>query len=293
MERFEYVRAHDVADAVGLLNEPGIRSRVLCGGTDLLLSVRPDVGGPAPVDFDRVVDVSLISEMKAVSSSGRFSLGSALTFTEVLEDESVCRRVPFLAQACAEVGANQVRNMGTLGGNIANASVAADTLPVLVCLDAVAVIATADGERREPVSELVQGPNRTSLATGELIVAFEFDRLPKGASTVFLKLGRRNAMVIARMSVAAVGRLDDEGRVDVIRVAPGSILARTRRVTEIESSLMGRIPTDDLLAAAGRSMAETMIADGGRRWSTGYKEPVIAGLTTRTLAAVLNGGAAA
>jgi CO/xanthine dehydrogenase FAD-binding subunit len=290
MERFGYVRAQDIPEALHLLNEPGIRSRVLCGGTDLLLDVRPDVAEPEKLDFDRVVDVSLVEEMKNVVIDDRFSLGAGLTYTDVLDHGDLCRRLPFLAGACASVAAIQVRNMGTIGGNIANASAAADMLPVLVCLDAEAVVATDNGQRREPVGELVQGPGRTSLLPGELIVAFEFDPPPDGARTVFFKLGRRNAMTIARMSLAAIGRLDDEGRVDVMRLAPGSILAKARRVVEVETTLMGQIPSDELLTTAGRLMAEIMISESGRRWSTEYKEPVAAGLTTRVLAEALDGG---
>ncbi len=282
MERFGYVRAQDVQDAVRLLNEPGVRSRVLCGGTDLMVQV-----GKAPPDFDRVVDVSLAAEMKVIAVGERVRVGAAVTFAEVLESEPLRQCAPFLAQACATIGAVQVRNMGTLGGNIANAAACADTLPVLVCLEAEAVIATMRGERREPVSELVQGPYRTRLQPGELIAAFEFDAPPAGVRTAFIKLGRRNAMAISRLSVAAMGQLDEQGRISLARITPGSAFTHTRRAAEVEAALLGQVPTDELLDRAGKLMAQAMIAESGRRWSTEYKEPVIAALTRQVLEQVV------
>ncbi len=278
MERFGYVRAQTVKEAVALLNEVGVRSRILCGGTDLMVQIRK-----TPPDFERVVDVSLVAEMKAITPGERVRIGAAVTFAEAMENDWLCRRVSLLAQACASVGATQIRNMGTLGGNIANAAACADTLPVLVCLEAEAVIASASGERRERVSDLVQGPYNTRLQPGELIIAFEFDAPPPDAHTAFIKLGRRNAMAISRLSIAAMGRVGSDKRIDFVRVAPGAAFTHTRRATEVESLLMGQSPARELFARAGQLVAQTMIAESGRRWSTEYKEPVIAALTQRTL----------
>lgn len=282
MERFGYIRAQTVSEAVRLLDEAGVRSRVLCGGTDLMVQLRK-----APPDFDRLVDVSLIAEMKVIAVGERMRLGAAVTFAEVMENDWLQQRVPFLVQACASVGAVQVRNTGTLGGNIANAAACADTLPVLVCLDTEVVIASARGERRQAISQFVQGPYKTTLQPGELVVAFEFDAPPPRARTTFVKLGRRNAMAISRLSVAAMGQRDEQGRVCLMRIAPGAAFTHTRRAVEVEEALLGRIPDDETISSAAGLMARAMIAESGRRWSTEYKEPVIVALTRRAIEAVL------
>lgn len=282
MERLGYVRAQTVSEAVRLLAEAGVRSRVLCGGTDLLVQLRT-----ALPDFDRLVDVSLIAEMKALTVGERVRLGAAMTFAEVMENEWLQQRVPFLVQACASVGATQIRNMGTLGGNIANAAACADTLPVLVCLDAQVVIVAAGGERRQAISQFVQGPYKTTLQPGELVVAFEFALPPATARTAFVKLGRRNAMAISRLAVAAMGQRDEQGRVCLMRIAPGAAFTHTRRAIEVEEALLGKTADDETISNAAALMARVMIAESGRRWSTEYKEPVIAALTRRTVEAVL------
>ena len=138
MERFIYLRAVDVQHAAALLREPGIRSRVLAGGTDLVLMARGDRNM-----CDRVVDISLIPELHRISrEADTVTIGAAATFSEVIESPIVNETAPVLVQACRQVGAVQIRNMGTLGGNVANAAACADSLPALVCLDAVARILT-------------------------------------------------------------------------------------------------------------------------------------------------------
>src|SRR5512135_1429628 len=138
MERFGYVRATSIPEAVALLNEPHLRSRVLAGGTDLVLLAREDRRL-----CDRVVDITLIADLHRVMACGdRVSIGAAATFSEVAQHPLVNATAPVLVQACRQVGAVQVRNMGTLGGNVANAAACADSLPALVCLDAVAEVLT-------------------------------------------------------------------------------------------------------------------------------------------------------
>jgi len=141
MEHFGYVRASSVAQAVALLNEPGLRSRPLAGGTDLTLLARVE-----PDLCDRVVDITQIPEMHHIYRTGeRVFIGGGATFSEVIESSIVAETATALAQACRLVGATQIRNMGTLGGNVANAAACADSLPALVCLDATAQVATPDG----------------------------------------------------------------------------------------------------------------------------------------------------
>ncbi|MGA2112850.1 MAG: FAD binding domain-containing protein [Anaerolineales bacterium] len=284
MARFDYARAVSLDHAVSLINDPAYKSRLLSGGTDLQVYLHQH-----PADFDRVVDISLLPELKIIQSSGaEITLGAGVTFTEVIECALLQDTVPFLAEACRAVGSPQIRNLGTMGGNVVNAAACADTLPVLVCLDAVAHLKGPRGERDLLVAELVSGPNITQIGPGELLTHFTFEIPPERSKTVFIKLGRRNALAISRLSIAAMGRLDGRGQVDFVRITPGAATPQTVRLKRIEAMLLGKPLTSELIHSAALQAADEMVAQAGRRWSSEYKSPVISCLAERALAQVLS-----
>ncbi|HEX9118406.1 MAG TPA: FAD binding domain-containing protein [Anaerolineae bacterium] len=285
MSKFEYARANTIEQALQLLADPACTSRVLAGGTDVLVLVRQQ----APA-FDRVVDISRVRELKVIERRGEeIVIGAAATFTEVAESALLRELAAGLVEACLTVGGPAIRNAGTLGGNTINAAACADGLPPLVCLEAVAHLAALTGTRSLPVAELVTGANRTALRPGELLTHFTLPVPPAGARQAFAKLGRRKAQAISRLSMAAAGRLDERGCVDYVRLAPGAAMPGPRRILEAESLLLGQAPSDALLAEAGAATAEAMMRATGRRWSTEYKEPAIQALAERTLRRVLCG----
>lgn len=278
MPRFDYVRAHTIDEALQLLADPAQVSSPLAGGTDVLVYARHE-----KPPFDRLVDISRIREMKAIARRGdEIVLGASVTFSEAAESP-LLQDFTCLVEACLSVGGPAIRNAGTLGGNVANAAACADSLPALVCLDAVAHLSGLTGERALLVSQLVTGANRTGIQRGELLTHFTFPVLPAGARSAFTKLGRRNAQAISRLSMAAAGRIDARGRVDFVRLSPGASTPQPRRFTEVEAMLLGQEPADALLAAAGAKTADVMIGITGRRWSTQYKEIAIQALAERTL----------
>jgi CO/xanthine dehydrogenase FAD-binding subunit len=278
-ERFGYLRASSILDAVTLLNEPGIRSRPLSGGTDLVLLMREH-----PPLCDRVIDISLIPELHTISKHGdQVVIGAAATFSEVIESEYVQETAPVLVQACQQVGAVQIRNMGTLGGNVANAAACADSLPALVCLDARATVVTPGGTQQIAVTDLVLGPNRTQIPTGGLITILSYTIPPPGSRSVFIKLGRRNAMAISRLTLAALGRQDETGRIVEARLVPGSATPQIRRFAAAENCLIGTQPGEKLFRAAAELAIEEMAQLAGRRWSSEFKEPVLRTMIIRGL----------
>jgi CO/xanthine dehydrogenase FAD-binding subunit len=283
MPRFDYVRARSVEEAARLLAEPGMVSRPLAGGTDLLVYARHE-----KPPFDRVVDISHVPELKLVARRrDDIVVGAAVTYTEAAESDLLRELASCLVEACLTVGGPAIRNTGTLGGNVINAAACADAVPALVCLGAQAHLYGMTGPRSLPVSELIQGPNRVGLGPGELLTHFTFPAPPAGALSAFTKLGRRNAQAISRLSVAATGRVDSNGRVDYLRLATGAATPRAQLYPEVEALLLGELPTDALIAAAGAKTAELMVSVTGRRWSTEYKEVAIRGLVERTLRRVL------
>jgi CO/xanthine dehydrogenase FAD-binding subunit len=285
MKDFSYICARSLDEAVALLNAPGLRSRVLAGGTDLMVQAR---GGG--VDFDRVVDVTRVPELKRIEASGQVTIGAAVTFTRLIESALLQRAAPLLVQACRQIGSPQIRNAATLGGNVANAAACADSVPALVCLGAEAVIVSAAGESRCPVSDLITGTHRTQLAPGALIRAFVFDPPPPGSRTWFERIGRRQAMAIARLSVAALGSCGADGKIAQLRLVAGAAFARYRRASAVEDWLLGQAPSADVIAEAGRRMGELYAAESGRRWSAEWKVPALGAVTERALRRVVGGG---
>ena len=290
MNDFGYVCARSLDEAVALLNEPCVRSRVLAGGTDLLVQART-----GPVSFDRVVDVTRVPELKTIEVNGHgvgrganVTIGAAVTFTQLIDSPLIQAHVPLLVQACRHIGSTQIRNAATLGGNVAIAAACADSVPALVCLDAEAILVTRDGEQRWPVAELITGTHKTKLPPGALIRAFTFES-PEGSRAAFERIGRRRAMAIARLSLAALGACGADGRITMLRLAPGAAFATFRRANAVEEMLVGQSPCQELFAAAGRRMSELFMAESGRRWSAEWKEKALAALTERALRQVVGG----
>ncbi len=187
-----------LADALAALaDEPG--SLVLAGGTDLMVQVNEGVRRPGPAP---VLALAGVPELRAIRREGDdVVVGAGVTYTELM-GEPVASTAPALAQAARTVGSPQIRNAGTIGGNLGTASPAGDTLPVLVALSAAVELASATGVRVVPVGEFLTGPKATALDAGELIVGV---RIPvRRGPQEYLKVGVRNAMVIAVASVAMV-----------------------------------------------------------------------------------------
>jgi CO/xanthine dehydrogenase FAD-binding subunit len=253
-------------------------SGVLAGGTDLLIELRQNEGP------SQVVDITGINELRYIRREGDYLLIGALTTHSMLAQSDLVRQYGGpLSRAAAVVGAPQIRNRGTIGGNVANAAVCADTVPALVALDAIVRLESTAGVRELLVAEFITGPNRTVREPGELITQFRFKLLPAGGSWGFQRLARREALAVARMNVAVVMVRDKAGVVTHLSIAPGSVLPSPARISEAEGVLVGQMPTDKLLREAGEAVAAKMVAEAGRRWSTPYKEPVIISLVERAL----------
>jgi CO/xanthine dehydrogenase FAD-binding subunit len=279
MAKFEYVLAKTMDDAVRLLNEPDIRSIPLAGGTDVYVALRVN-----PVWFDRLVDIRRIPELNEISIEGdQFKLGAAVTFSHAIKNPILQRVAPFLVEACKTIGGPAVRNCGTFGGNVSNAAACADSLPSLVCLEAVAHLRSTKGERQLKVEDLVTGPHQTQIEPGELLTHFTFKVPSENARSCFIKIGRRKAQSISRLSIAVIGTVDAAGVVDYIRVCPGAAVATPVRFPKVEDVLLGKKPDKETITVATDQLVADMIESTGRRWSTEYKEITLKAIAERSL----------
>lgn len=282
MSKYDYVLAQTIDDAVRLLNEPGIRSIPLAGGTDIFVEVRK-----TPLWFDRMVDISRIPEMSQIRLDGdQVSIGAAVTHTQVAESPLLRKVAPFLSDSCESVGGPAVRNRGTVGGNISNAAVCADSMPALICLEAVAHLRSAKGERQMTIDQLVTAPHETQIEKGELLTHFTFRVPSENARFHFIKLGRRKAQSISRLSIAAIGRINKDGIIDFARVCPGAAVSIPTRFKAVEDLLVGKKPTKELIDSASDLMVAEMIRITGHRWSTPYKEVALKAIAERSLSKI-------
>ena len=177
-----------------------------------------------------------------------------------------------------------MRNIATIGGNVAHCSPCGDTIPPLLIHDAAAVAVCPAGQRNVPIEEMAGGPYHCTLRPDELITHFILEPKPETAGFAdFQKIGRRKELAIARMSMAAmIGRQNDRS-ISFIRFALGSCTPTPHRFRDIENYLSGKIPDEAILRQAGQILSDGMLDITGRRPSAMYKEPAIQGLFMRMM----------
>ena len=207
------LRANNVPEAIRMQKETG--GYFLAGGTFSMVEINSERFDP-----ECLIDLSLCPELYGIREKETcVHIGALTTFTELEKSELICRLFPALAKAAAEVGGPQVRNRGTVGGNICAASPAADAAPPLLALDAVVVAVGANGERRIPICELFLAPKKTCLVPDEVVTEVI---LPKtGSRSGFIKVGKRNALAVSSINMAVAAVVTD-GKLQALRVAAGS-----------------------------------------------------------------------
>lgn len=282
MIRFDYIKPASLEKCLELLTHYMGKAQLFAGGTDLMVEFRAD--DKKLKDIEVVLDISNLSELKIIKSDEEsITIGAAATFSEIIDNRVLEKYAPFFIEACKTVGSPQIRNTGTIGGSIGTASPASDPGPPLVAMDSVLTLLSSDGEREVLLSEFMEGAYRTIIKPNEIMTSVKFKKLTPEAGFSFVKLGRRKALAIARMNVAAYVETGKDGTVLDVRIVPGSCMPITIRIQEAEKMLLGKKPDYDLHEAIGKKVSEKMVQVSGRRWSTPYKEPVIASLVKRAL----------
>ncbi len=235
MVELRYEAPETLDAAVALLAGASGEARVLAGGTDLLVQLRADLIEPG-----LVVDVKRIAEMRSiVAEDGGFRVGAAVSGAELGEHAGLKGAWPGLVEAAELIGSTQIQGRATLGGNLCNASPAADSVPALIAAGALASIAGPNGRREVPVEEIQTGPGKTSLAKGELVVSFLLPARPARSGDAYLRFIPRTEMDIAVVGAGVSLTLDDSGTCSAARVALGAVAERVLLVAEAADALIG------------------------------------------------------
>ena len=275
-----YIRPEGMTEALMFLNDHGSETTVLAGGTDVMVDMRS-----GDLQSKYLLDVSRLPELKKIEvNDGELAVGAAVTMTELQVSDTIGRLAPTLQKSAEKFASRQVRNMATIGGNVAHCSPCGDTIPPLLIHDATAVVVTSRGRRIVPVEEMAGGPYHCTLSPHEIITHFILKPKPDRVQFYdFQKIGRRKELAIARMSMAAMAQQESDKSVSFIRFALGSCTPTPHRFQSIEKFLQGSVPNEELLWKAGSLLAEQMLEITGRRSSAVYKEPAIQGLFMRMM----------
>ena len=248
---------------------------LIAGGTDLLVQMR------AGREVGRLIDVSNLSDAPTVVSQkdGLIELSALAPISQVIG--ALEGRLPALAASARLFGSIQIRNRATIGGNLQNASPAADMVPPLVAAGATAHLDGPDGKRDVPVAELATGPGRTILGPGEWIDTLTVP-LPEGEEG-FRKLGGREAMAISIVSVAWRWAREGDGPLSGVRVAVGAVAPTVIRAEQVEAELEGRLPTPEVVSSAVAAMRAAVAPIDDVRGSAWYRREVAGRLLEEAL----------
>jgi len=282
MHKFRFINPQSLVEALEYLNQYGKVAKIIAGGTDLLIQLRNEDHKLAGVKF--LVNLGSLPDLRQIKIDEDYiSIGTLVNHAEIASSELIWAKVSFLSKAASMIGSPQIRNRGTIGGNLINASPAADTVPVMIALDADVILQSLTGSRKLPVRELFLKPYETCIRHDEILTEIKFKCLPEGSKTSFLKIGRRNALVIARLNIAVSLKTDEKGIIKDIRIAPGSVMPLPCRAIEAEKLLIGQTPNEEIINRASKKVADIMVEKSGIRASTIYKKPVIEAITRRAI----------
>jgi len=277
---FIYHEPTSIAEAVALAARHREAARFLAGGTDLIIQMRRGQLAPR-----HVVSLHRVAGLDGIGVNGRIVLGAAVTHRALECFAGFQGALRALREGAEVVGGHQIRNVGTIGGNVVNASPAADVVPVLLALDADVTLIGPDGERTVPLAGFGTGPGQTVRRVDELLTRVSFAPLPDHSATAFLKAGRRRAMEISLVCVAARLTLGARGeRCRDVRIALGAVGPTTLRARAAERLLEDQPLTSEALRRAGEVAAGESQPISDVRASARYRRLLVAALVPRVLA---------
>jgi xanthine dehydrogenase iron-sulfur cluster and FAD-binding subunit A len=277
-----YYTPTSIDEALRLLAEHGPVARVVAGGTDLIVELQR-----GQRELSVLVDVTRIGGLDQVrlDEAGLIHVGPTVTHNLAVASEVLRERGFPLALACWRVGTPQLRNRGTIAGNLVTASPANDTITALWALDAILMLRSVRGERALNMDDFYQGVRQTALASDEMVTDIAFPALADSQRGVFVKLALRRTHAIALVNAAAVLTFDDD-TVTQARITLGSVAPTVIRARDAESALVGRALSDASIASAAELAVETTACITDVRAGCDYREEIVRVLVRRALTAL-------
>ncbi len=284
LPQFDYIEAESAERAIDLLQEKGAAARILMGGTDLFVQMRN--GNLAP---DILVDIKKLPGMDTISfaKTTGLTVGAAVTMNALARNPDVLTHYSLLAEAAESVASYQLRNRATVGGNLCNASPAADTAPAAFVLEAELTAMGPKGERTIPAMEFFKGPGVNALEAGEFLARINYYNPPKGWKGRYLKIGRNAGGDLAIVGVAVMGHPDKDAPSGFrFRIALASVAPTPIRVHEAEEILAQSPMTEAVIEMAAEAAEEAATPIDDVRASARYRNAMVKELTRRGLTEV-------
>lgn len=279
MHQFDYFSPTTITEAQEILENKGSETKLLAGGTDLVLFMTE--GHVKPPTIVNITGLEDLKGMQYDEATG-LRIGPLTTMREIEQSPIVKDKYPALATSTLELAGVQIRNMATIGGNTCNASPAADTTPALMALDAVAVLIGPNGERKVSYTDFFTGPGQTVMQTNELLAAIELPPPPSNTGSHYIKLAVRRAMDIAIVGLGASVTLAD-GVVQDARITLGAVGPTVVRAIEAEEMLKGRTLKDSTLDQVAKVAVTAGNPIDDVRASAEYRKMMIEVLTKRAV----------
>lgn len=282
---FAYYAPKSLPEALELVKEGKSDTFLIAGGTDLLLSIKKEIACPAAI-----IDLKKLPELRYIKEdNGYIKIGAAVSFSSLVESELINKKAGALSDAAAEMGSPQVRSRATIGGNIATASPAADSVPPLIVLGARVVLKSEAGERELPLEEFFNGVNKTKLQPNEILTEVNFKVPEPRCASAFVKLGRRKALSIARLSTAVfLRKKTNSSSLQDVKVSIGAAAENPFRVKEIEDYLTGNNISEAVLENTLNLFSEATASVLGSRKSAPFKRESIKGVAGKALFQAFN-----
>jgi len=279
VSRFDYHQPESLVDAVGLAARFGAEASFLAGGTDLIVQIQRGRMRPR-----HVIGLHRVPGLTGIAVDGRVTIGARVTHRSIERCAELGGALRCLIEGAETIGGHQVRNVATVGGNLANASPAADLVPCLLALDGAVTLLGPNGERELPVERFLLGPNRTARRPEELLTRVTLPTPATDTATAFLKAGRRRAMEIAVVCVATRLTLDARReRCLEARIALGAVAPTAVRAHEAERALEGRPVVDEVFQRAAEAAQRACRPIDDVRASATFRRHLVGVLVRRAL----------
>jgi len=274
-----YVKTKNLQSAIDLLIDKKYQTPyLLSGGTDIFLQMKN-----GSLKSDLLIDISEVKELKKVrNNKNEIHIGAAVTFDELIESKILREELPLLVDASKKIGSPQIRNMGTIGGNICTASAAADLIPCLFALDAQLILAGEKGERVIPIRDFIISNRKTSLRPGEILKEIMIKKTPSTSVFAFEKLGLREGMSISIVNTAVALNIGtksiNDSSIIVGCVGPTAIVCKLA-----QDELKNQKPNNDLFTKAGEIAVQEITPIDDIRGSTAFRKHLAKALVNRCL----------
>ncbi len=282
----KYINANDIKDVLEILSIYGNRSRIVAGGTDLFLELKQGTCS----GIDVLVDITRIPELDRIVLDDKnwIHLGPLVTHNHCVASKLILENAPILAQAAWSVGAPQIRNRGTVAGNLITASPANDTITPLVAMGAHVTLVSKNGERVLPLASFYQGVRKTAMQPDEIMMDIAFPAMRKDQKGIFLKLGLRQAMAISVVNVALLLTFS-ENRVEKSVITLGSVAPTIIHAPEAETFLESKALDDDTILKTARLAMDAAQPIDDIRGSAAYRKEMVKVLVARGLRRIRDG----